>query len=293
MAIATLLFHQALQPCGSRGLAFTNPPDSEPARGPVRVALTRQAGENGKLKEAITKALTASGLKSDTANAFEVPCIEHARGPDFEQLEVLLAGLAEPPGGRPETVVLTSPEAARTFLEARGRPPTMAVLPFRVATIGRGTSMVVRKAGLSVDFEPSTATAECLAAELPEDFGPTVLYAASSIAPGTLQEGLEARKFVVQRLNVYTTKPVEQPPPAMLEEMEMADIATFGSPSAVKAWAKHCVSRPIAACIGETSQVAAKASGFDVAFAPGSPGIEGWAEVTVEAIRQVLTQRGL
>ncbi|CAJ1354162.1 unnamed protein product, partial [Effrenium voratum] len=118
-----------------------------------------------------------------------------------------------------------------------------------------------------VIFEPSVANAESLASELP-DFGHKLLYAASAIAPGTLEKGLVERGFVVQRLNTYTTQPVLQQTPEALALMESAQVATFGSPSAVRAWSKVTSARPSAACIGGTSRDAAEGENFQRIYSP-------------------------
>eukprot|EP00913_Durusdinium_trenchii_P020324 g19093.t1 len=97
----------------------------------VSVALTRQAGENVKLQKALEQALAEAQLK---AQLVEVPCIEHAAGPDLQELEALLSSKTEVE----EVVLLTSPEAARVFGEAwrAARSPTC-----RVASVGKGTSV--------------------------------------------------------------------------------------------------------------------------------------------------------
>ncbi|CAJ1354163.1 unnamed protein product, partial [Effrenium voratum] len=217
------------------------------AGGQISVLLTRQAGENGKLEKALLEALPSSLLEQ--VQVAEVPCIEHGQGPDFELLEVVL---------------LTSPEAARVFAEAwrSARSP-----PCQVASVGKGTTATARAAGLEVIFEPSVANAESLASELP-DFGHKLLYAASAIAPGTLEKGLVERGFVVQRLNTYTTQPVLQQTPEALALMESAQVATFGSPSAVRAWSKVTSARPSAACIGGTSRDAAEGENFQRIYSP-------------------------
>ncbi|CAK9030424.1 unnamed protein product [Durusdinium trenchii] len=206
----------------------------------VSVALTRQAGENVKLQKALEQALAEAQLK---AQLVEVPCIEHAAGPDLQELEALLSSKTEVE----EVVLLTSPEAARVFGEAwrAARSPTC-----RVASVGKGTSVAAAAFGLEVIFEPSKANAETLAVELPSALGPKLWYAASAIAPGTLQEGLEQRGFQVTRLNTYTTQPLLRPTPEALALMEETSIATFGSPSAVRAWSKVTPHRPLCACIG-------------------------------------------
>jgi len=69
-----------------------------------------------------------------------------------------------------------------------------------------------------------------------------------------------------------------------LERMEKVVVATFGSPSAVRAWARCTTHRPTCACIGETSQHAAMLSGFGEIYAPSQPSLVEWAEATVKAV---------
>lgn len=226
------------------------------------MALTREQGQNAKLRKALAEALPRAGVPDGNVNCIEVPCIEHAPGPGFADLKARLALLvagASAAEGLPDSAVLTSPEAARVFLEAWRTVSAGAHLELPLACVGKGTAAVVEGAGAAVYFQPSRADAETLAAELPlERFGPRILYAASAIAPGTLQEGLSARGFEVERLDAYTTRAVQEPTEELLALMADTDVATFGSPSAVRAWAQHCSRRPSCACIGGTSRAAAE-----------------------------------
>lgn len=254
------------------------------------MALTRQASENVKLKKALDKALLASGIPRNVLTELEVPLIEHGPGPDFETLKERLASLASEKTGRPiASIAITSPEAARLLLQAWGRSTTP--LPVPVASVGRGTSAVLTAAGIEVAFEPSLANAETLAEEFPINLGPLVLYPASAIAPGTLQQGLESRGFEVERFDSYTTQPVQSLSEDTLALMATVDIVTFGSPSAVKAWAKHSASRPICACIGETSRKAAEVADFKQIFAPTEPGLDSWADVVLQSVQAILKGR--
>lgn len=246
---------------------------------PLRVALTRQAGENAKLRKVLVEALAKAGI--DSAELVELPCIEHARGPDFEKLQARLPGAKL-------NVLLTSPEAARVFADALSTLDSGAAPSLQIASVGKGTTTTIEAAGLSVAFQPSLANSETLAAELPEQLGSQWLYAASAIAPGTLQEGLEQRGFKVERLDSYTTQPVSTQTADALALMDTTDVATFGSPSAVRAWADASRQRPLAACIGHTSRTAAEAAGFANIYAPEQPGIAGWAEATMSAIRRLV-----
>lgn len=260
---------------------------------PLRVALTREAGQNGKLRKALAEAFVSSKVDAGAVDLVEVPLIEHGTGPGFEAFEARLRGLAE--AGRAgaaapplDAVVLTSPEAARVFLKAWSAASAGAPLPVPVATVGKGTSAVVRAGGLDVAFEPTIANAETLAVEMPADLGPRVMYPSSAIAPGTLAKGLEKRGFEVERHDTYTTQPVEEHSAETLALMGGTAVVTFGSPSAVRSWAKHTPSRPIAACIGGSSEEAAKKLGFPRILAPEKPGVQGWAEVSAAAVRELL-----
>eukprot|EP00434_Breviolum_minutum_P005583 symbB.v1.2.004923.t1/scaffold281.1/size241006/4 len=111
--------------------------------------------------------------------------------------------------------------------------------------------------------------------------------AALKVASRRAWAGLEKRGFQVKRFNTYTTQGVLAQPPEALAQMQQANIATFGSPSAVRAWAQVTKHRPLAACIGGTSREAAEVEGFQRIYAPEKPGIAGWAEVTVDALRDL------
>lgn len=156
-------------------------------------------------------------------------------------------------------VVITSPEAAKVFLEgwkAAGSPSRISV-----ACVGVATGQALEKGGIIPVFTASKATGETLAAELPipsegddthaaagvggEVGGEgtlakpprrVVLYPASAKAGNQLQDGLTARGFEVRRLDTYNTVPA-----AWDAETERAahtvSVAAFGSPSAVKTWA--------------------------------------------------------
>mmetsp|Transcript_93884 Transcript_93884/g.265205 ORF Transcript_93884/g.265205 Transcript_93884/m.265205 type:complete len:344 (+) Transcript_93884:46-1077(+) len=289
VALVLLWLASRLPPLAAPTAAAAFADTSTTQRLPLRIALTREDGQNGKLRDLLLKRL--DDLPPGAVDLVELPCIEHGPGPNLEELDVRLSSLAA--GELPmDSVVLTSPEAARVFLQAWGRAAKERVgspLPVPVACVGRGTSAVAQEAGMRVDFEPSVANAETLAAELPERLGPRVLYPASAQAQDTLQNGLRARGFVLERLNSYVTRGVQELGAEDVALMEEVAIATFGSPSAVKAWAHHCRrGQAVAACIGGTSRKAAETEGFARVLAPEQPGMEGWASVVVAAVRELL-----
>eukprot|EP00434_Breviolum_minutum_P005586 symbB.v1.2.004926.t1/scaffold281.1/size241006/7 len=113
---------------GDTNRTFGGPSIRDPSGSKISILLTRQVGENGKLLKALEEAFTDQDLSADLV---EVPCIEHAKGPDFKALEEYLATKMEDL----EVVLLTSPEAARVFADAARRRESSS--PIRVASVLR------------------------------------------------------------------------------------------------------------------------------------------------------------
>jgi uroporphyrinogen-III synthase len=211
--------------------------------------------------------------------------IEHGPGADRPLLPSLLSEK-----DAFDWVALTSPEAASVFLEgwrAAGQPQGL-----RLAVVGKGTGDVVREAGLEVAFTATTATGKVMGGELPKIAGGTnvVLYPASAKAGTDLQNGLAEAGFQVRRLHTYDTRPVSGVPDEALAAAKGADVVTFGSPSAVKAWVGlvglEAAKAVPAACIGETSARACRGAGLERVYFPEAPGIEGWAQAVVDALAE-------
>ncbi|KAH7426409.1 hypothetical protein KP509_10G001000 [Ceratopteris richardii] len=179
-------------------------------------------------------------------------------------------------------IVITSPEAASVFLDGwrkAGFPEA------RLAVVGVGTGQVFEKVELentklSIDFVPSKANAKILAEELPKLLNgrEKVLYPASAKASNELEMGLSARGFEVIRLNTYSTEAVKFIDSSILEIAISSPVVALASPTAVRAWVDVIdVSTwsGAAACIGQTSAVAAQKAGLKRVFYPENPGIEG------------------
>ena len=189
---------------------------------------TREAGKNG----ALMNALKARGVR-----CLELPLVEAVPGDDAEALPDVLTK------ERWDWVCVTSPEAAKVFLrgyEAAGRPEGV-----RVAVVGAATGRALAAGApdafaLEKQFIPSKATAATMARELPCEQGSFILYPASKRAASTLEDGLEARGATVVRLNTYSTERVASLDPADIARAVAADVVTFGSPSAVRAWVELC-----------------------------------------------------
>eukprot|EP00877_Chromochloris_zofingiensis_P009438 jgi/Chrzof1/4748/Cz14g24240.t1_UROS1[v5.2] len=241
---------------------------------PPKVVVTREKGKNDKL----IKSLAVHNI-----HCVELPLIEHAPGPDRDVLPAVLSQ------GGFDWVAVTSPESAAVFIEGWNQAGQPHV---RVAVVGGGTREVLEQAGIQAQFTATKATGKVMGAELPHVPGgdDVVLYPASLRASTDLQDSLTGSGFSVKRINTYDTVPVSDVPPELLQEAMAADIITFGSPSAVKAWvslvgleaaqAKHSV------CIGATSAKACKSAGLTKVLYPEDPGIEGWVASILQALGQ-------
>ncbi|KAG2426129.1 hypothetical protein HYH02_014844 [Chlamydomonas schloesseri] len=249
---------------------------SSSSGGSPKVLLTREEGKNDKLRAALT---------SKGYTCLELPLIRHEDGPDRALLPALLRAAAD----QYEWVTITSPEAATVFLEgwaAAGKPKV------RVAAVGGGTGEALKAGGVTPEYVPTKALGKVMGAELPKVPGGSrrVLYPASVKASTDLQDSLTEAGFEVHRINTYNTTSVREVPAAQLQEALAADVVTYGSPSAVKAWVglaglAHANSK-VNACIGSTSAKACANAGITqhVVF-PDAPGIEGWVEAVERGCR--------
>ncbi|XP_010268820.1 PREDICTED: uroporphyrinogen-III synthase, chloroplastic [Nelumbo nucifera] len=244
-----------------------------------KVVVTRERGKNGKLIDALTK----HGI-----NCLELPLIQHTEGPDFDRLATVLSVTEF------DWIVITSPEAGSVFLEAWKAAGTPKV---QVGVVGAGTASIFKEVmqshdqPLTVAFSPSKATGKVLASELPK-YGSrtcTVLYPASAKAGSEIEEGLSGRGFKVTRLNTYSTVPVHEVDQMVLVQALSAPVVAVASPSAIRAWV-NLISRSgqwnnSVACIGETTALAAKKLGLKNVYHPTNPGLEGWVDSILEALR--------
>mmetsp|Transcript_21920 Transcript_21920/g.30516 ORF Transcript_21920/g.30516 Transcript_21920/m.30516 type:complete len:311 (-) Transcript_21920:1109-2041(-) len=252
----------------------------------IVVALTREDGKNGKLREALSSHPRLETSKTDI-RIVELPCIAHADGPDLGKLSAVLK---EKPW---DYVAITSPEAARVLSGSWTFDDGETPMP-KVAAVGKATQKTLEDLGIPVSFCPSKATAKTLVDELPasESNRPTtLLYPASAKAKPTLQNGLIGRGFDVTRLDTYDTVKATW----STEEQKMSDLVTVlcvGSPSALNGWLENSKSNKdvIAACIGETSYKACIENNLTESniFYPEKPGVPGWAEAVADAVESIV-----
>ncbi|ONL94371.1 Uroporphyrinogen-III synthase chloroplastic [Zea mays] len=237
---------------------------------PPDVVVTREQGKNARL---------ISALEKHNVHPLELPLIKHVEGPDTDRLLDVLRN------DKFDWIIVTSPEAAAVFLQgwkAAGSPKV------RVAVVGEGTARVFHEVSESDDqslelaFSPSKALGKVLASELPRSNRNSckVLYPASAKAGHEIEDVLSERGFDV---------PVEDVDPLTLNLAISAPVVALASPSALRAWL-NLISKSdnwnnSVACIGETTASAAKKLGLKSIYYPTTPGLEGWVESILEALR--------
>jgi uroporphyrinogen-III synthase len=268
----------------------------------VRIALTREQGNNEKLRQQLMNQFDATN-KLEDVEIVELPCIAHADGPDYDKLQSTLIRQHW------DYVTITSPEAARVLAsawssDAFGNHPIPAV-----AAVGKATEETLTEAGIPVAFCPSKATAKVLVQELPmvptvpstaTSRLPTVLYPASARAETTLQDGLTERGFAVTRLNTYDTVTATWTDEQKVQAVT-TQIVCVASPSSIQGWLANTPPRKdkggedepfsfLVACIGETSAQACRTLGFaeeQIFYPKEKPGIPGWADAVKEAVESL------
>ncbi|KAL8145131.1 uroporphyrinogen-III synthase, chloroplastic [Apium graveolens] len=243
------------------------------------VIVTRERGKNAKLINALAK---------HGVNCLELPLIQHRHLPDLERLSSVLRETTF------DWIVITSPEAGLVFLEAWNAAGTPNV---KICVVGAGTASIFdnvahsSKQILDIAFTPSKATGKVLASELPHTGNRkcTVLYPASAKASSEIEEGLSSRGFEVTRLNTYTTVPVHHVDPILFQQALSSPVIAVASPSSIRAWVNLIPDLErwdySVACIGETTALAAKRMGLKNVYHPTNPGLEGWVDSILEALR--------
>lgn len=182
----------------------------------MTVILTRDADDNAAL---------AARLRRSSSLVIELPCVRAEPLEDTGPIADALAALSEE-----DWLVLTSRHGADAV--ARCGPSRAAV-----AAVGRATAERSRAHGLRVEFEPTVASGECLARELPERGG-IALLARSDRALPDLPRILRGRGFAVREVVAYRTVAGAhgdiEGVRALLAAPERRVAVMFHSPSAVE-----------------------------------------------------------
>ncbi|RIK36295.1 MAG: hypothetical protein DCC58_19425 [Chloroflexi bacterium] len=225
----------------------------------LRVLVTRARDQ----AEELSQLLRAAG-----ATPLELPAIAITPAPSAP-LDAALATLEQY-----DWVVLTSVNGVQALerrMEAHGIPPE-AFAGLQVAAIGRATAAALEKLGIRVAFVPDEFVAEAVVAGLVERgvAGKRVLLPRAEVARDALPQGLEAAGATVDVVVAYRTSLPDDVPAEVLSELLAGnvDIATFGSPSAVRnvlALAGGTLPEPVViACIGPITAQAARQTGLRV-----------------------------
>lgn len=250
-----------------------------PLRSSIRVSrlgLSKIEGEN-RMRIAVTREKGTNQLLMDSLSnldCVEIPCIEY--------LPIMGAGELHEHILKYDYVLITSPHAAVVFEEAWKKIDSPAV---KVASVGAGTTKQLASGGIIPVFQPTEATGEALARELPVSLGTNVLFPCSELADHRMKDRLAARGITVTRLDTYTTAPVKHWTKAMTELGRSCTIATFASPSAAQCWAQRIGTDAKAVVIGPTTEAEARRLGFKEVYSP--PGPSGGLEPFAKLIREV------
>lgn len=218
-----------------------------------RVAVTRSADDNRAL---------AAALEQRGVEAVPVPLVEVVGPADGGRaLGEALANL-----DRYRWLVLTSANAVRAVravtdrgLDRDGVPAGLAV-----AAVGPVTAAEASRAGWPVTLVPAAATAEALVAAFPSADGAdhAVLAPLAELADRTVEDGLRAKGWVVDRVEAYRT---EAPSPVLVgDDPGPLDAVAFFSPSAVDRWIDRFGSVPaVVVCIGPSTARRARERGIE------------------------------
>ena len=190
-------------------------------------------------------------------------------------------------------LVVTSSNGARAILAALGADLADVTSTTAWAAVGSATSATLGRAGVDHVFQPSTATADVLARELPVDRGDPVLIVRGDLGDGAAAATLRARGAEVEEVVAYRT--VEAPPASR----NLLRAATDGGPIAAIVLTSGSTARGLAAlaaaesvalssiptvCIGTPTADAATAAGFRVVAVSADPTAASLAETTAAVL---------
>ncbi|MEP6572058.1 MAG: uroporphyrinogen-III synthase [Gemmatimonadota bacterium] len=227
-----------------------------------RVLVTRAVEQ----ADALAAALTLEG-----AEVVAFPTIAIRPLDDQSPIDDAIARLDEY-----QWIAFTSVNAVSIFfdrLKHAGRSRLPASL--RVAAVGPVSAEALANLGVVVDFIPADYQGGSLGAGMNVVAGMRVLFPRAVAAREELVASLRLRGAIVDDFPIYQTGTASPTDAAKRELARGVDIATFTSPSTVRALAlltdsppANTLGRAIIACIGPSTAEAARAAGLDVAVQP-------------------------
>lgn len=200
------------------------------------------------------------------------------RCPVLEVLEVPGAGLALAAAARElgpgDWLVVTSANAVEPCAAAmRSSGPGGCA----VAAVGRSTEAKLRERGVDVALVADPPNAAGLVERFPEGPG-KALYAAGDLAGGTVGEGLAAKGWELERIDVYSTRP-RVLSPTEIAAVAGADAVTLFSSSAVHAVMNALTAAelgaPVVVCAGQPTAATAAMRGLRVDAVAADPSPDG------------------
>ncbi len=189
-----------------------------------RVLITRSRAQASRLRLLLSEA---------GAQPVELPTIEVEPLADFTQMDRALARIHEY-----QWVIFASVNAVESVfqrLESQGKD-ARHLGPVTVGAIGPATAKALAARGIRADFVPSRAVSEAVLQELKQrDWkGVSVLLPAADIGRDELETGLAGWGARVERLAVYTNRPVTGAAQRAKKAFaEGIDVVTFTSSSTV------------------------------------------------------------
>jgi len=219
-----------------------------------RVVVTRAAEQADDL---------VSLLEAAGATAVVVPLIEIVSQP--AACEVLAA--LDP--AEFDWLVVTSPNAARAYLEAHTTSPT------NVAAVGAATAAALTGGGVPVTLVPTDQRAAGLLADFPAGSG-RVLVVQSVDAQPTMVAGLLLAGWQVAAVSPYRSAPAHPPAGQQLAALS-ADAVLFASGSAARAWVAVFgqTTPPIVVAIGPQTAVSVEQAGLKVSLVAADHSLPG------------------
>ena len=247
-----------------------------------RVLVTRPEGDAA---GPFAEALAAAG-----ATPVLYPTIVVAPPPSWQPLD---AAIDRARAGGYGWAIFTSPSAVGfTVRRLAGRGLTAeALASVRLCAVGTETARALRTAGLNVALVPPAdqqrqeGLLEALLAALPPpgDGGPgaRILFPQAVGGRELVRDELARRGYAVDVVPVSQTvaRDLTEPPPAF-------DVATFASPSALRAFVERLGGEPLAAArvavIGPTTAAAAAVAGVRVDAMPPNPSVPALVQCLIE-----------
>jgi len=235
----------------------------------LRVLLTRPVEQSGSMQAA----LVAAG-----AIPLLYPTITTGPPPSWNELDRAMAELEHY-----DWVLFSSASAVRHTLSRLAAPPLLAQHGRMIGAVGEATARVLSDAGVRVDLVPQESNGAGLAAALSNlKPGTRVLFPQTIGGRPEVEQALRSQGCLVDVVPASRTQPV-----VPLPALPAFDVATFASPSALRAFlAQHPAvvlhSRPLIV-IGPSTAAEAYRAGLEPRVAR-TPTPEGFMTAIIESL---------